>query len=215
MASRQSPVPVVVMDTETTAMAEGFMVLIAARSAKAGATMDEIVTQIKSAIPNAGVLALLESVSYALKGGRLSAAAGKVGSMLNIQPLIRVHANRVSLTGQVRRRSKGIRALIDRVIDNARDDPVHLTVHYAEEESEGQRVLDELVNRTNCVEHYLTRVPVELGVHAGPGALGIAYYIERESSGLMDQISKLGDQARETLLTRFSGNQTQKNDSDI
>ena len=132
LAGRQSPIPVAVVDTETTAMAEGFVVLLAARAAQAGATIDEIVSKAKAAIPHASVYALLESVSYALKGGRLSAAAGKVGTMLNIQPLIRVHGNRVGLVGQVRRRSKGLRAIIDRVADDVRDDPVHLTVHYAE-----------------------------------------------------------------------------------
>ena len=213
LAGRQSQVLVTVVDTETTAMAEGFIVLLAARAAKAGATLDEIVSKAKAAIPHANVYALLESVSFPLKGGRLSAAAGKVGSMLNIQPIIRVHGNRVGLAGQVRRRSKGLRAIIDRVIDDVRDDPVHLTVHYAEDESEGQHVLDELKGRINCIEHYLTRVPVELGVHAGPGALGIAYYVEREDLGLKEQIGKLGDQAKEAIFTRLSGNQSRDKDS--
>jgi DegV family protein with EDD domain len=214
LAGRQSPVPVTVIDTETTAMAEGFIVLLAARAAQAGAAIEEIAARAKAAVPHASVLALLESVAYALKGGRLSAAAGKVGSMLNIQPLVRVYANRVSLVGQVRRRSKGVRAIVDRVMDEVRDDPVHLTVHFAEDESEGQQVLDELKDRTNCVESYLSRVPVELGVHAGPGALGIAYYVERESNGLREQLSKLGDQAKQAILSRLPGNPLRDSNSD-
>jgi DegV family protein with EDD domain len=208
VAGRESPVPVVVVDTETTAMAEGFIVLLAARAAAAGASLAEIVLKAKAAVPNANLIALLESVSYALKGGRLSAAAGKVGSMLNIQPLIRVHDNRVGLIGQVRRRSKGLQALIDKAIDEIRDDPVHLTVHYAEDESEGKHLLDELLTRTNCIEHYLTRVPVELGVHSGPGAIGIGYYVERADLGLREQIGKLGEQAKEAILSRLPGNHT-------
>ena len=194
-------------------MAEGFIVLLAARAAAAGATVDEIVSKAKAAVPHASVYALLESVSHVLKGGRLSAAAGKVGSMLNIQPIVRVHGNRVGLAGQVRRRSKGRSAIIDRVVDDVRDDPVHLTVHYAEDKSEGQHVLDELKSRINCVEDLLTRVPVELGVHAGPGALGIAYYVEREDLGLREQIGKLSDQAKEAILARLSGNQSRNTDS--
>jgi DegV family protein with EDD domain len=181
LAGRQSPAPVTVVDTETTAMAEGFIVVLAARAAKAGATINEIISKARNAIPHVNLYALLESISFPLRGGRLSAAAGRVGSILNIQPLIRVHGNRLGIAGQVRRRSKGLRVIVDRVIDDVRDDPVHLTVHYAEDESEGQHVLDELINRTNCMEHYLTRVPVELGVHAGPGALGVAYYVKREN----------------------------------
>lgn len=213
LAARQIPIPVTVIDTETTAMAEGFLVLLAARAAEAGDTLNEIANKVKAAIPNVSLIALLESVTYALKGGRLSSAAGKIGSMLNIQPLIRVQENRVGIAGQARRRSKGLQGIIDRVVDEVRDDPVRLTVHYAEDKEEGQNVLDELLSRLHCIEHYLTRVPVELGVHSGPGSIGIAYLVERENVGLREQISRLGDQAKQAILSRLPGNQQRDNNT--
>ena len=208
LASQSSPVPVVVLDTETTAMAEGFVVLEAARTAAAGGTLEQVVARAKSVIPNVNLVALLESVSYALKGGRLSMAASRVGSMLNIQPLIRVQGNRVGLMGQARRRSKGLETLVSRTLEDAREDATHLTVHYAEDEEEGRGLLETLKSRLNCVESYLTRVPVELGVHAGPGSIGVAYYVEREAGGLVQQleqqIGRLGAQAREAIRSRRS-----------
>ena len=212
LGAKESPVPVVVLDTETTAMGEGFVALEAARAAADGDALDHVIARAKAAIPYAGVFALLESVSYALKGGRLSSAAGKFGGLLKIQPLLRVHNNRVSLMGQVRRRSKGIEALIEHTVDEAREDPVHLTVHYAEDEEEGRSLLDTLKARLNCVESYLTRVPVELGVHAGPGSLGVAYFIESEHVGLaqqleqhLEQLGRLGTQAKEAIRSRLPG----------
>jgi DegV family protein with EDD domain len=208
LASQSSPIPVVVLDTETTAMAEGFVVLEAARIAAAGGTLEQVVSRAKSVIPHVNLVALLESVSYALKGGRLSIAAGRVGSMLNIQPLIRVQGNRVGLMGQARRRSKGLETLVNRTLEDAREDPTHLTVHYAEDEDEGQGLLQTLKSQLNCVESYLTRVPVELGVHAGPGSIGVAYYVERETPGLVQQleqqIGRIGAQAREAIRSRRS-----------
>jgi DegV family protein with EDD domain len=207
LAAQESPVPVTVIDTATTAMGEGFVVLEAARAASAGAAMDEVVQRALSVVPNVGVLALLESVTYALQGGRLSSAAGKVGSLLRIQPLIHVQSNRVGLIGQARRRSKGLATLIDKMVDQARDDPTHLTVHYAEDREEGQALLEQLKSRLNCVESYLMRVPVELGVHSGPGAIGIAYYVEREGKGLVQQLEqrleRLGSQAKEAIRSRL------------
>ncbi|MCU0519100.1 MAG: DegV family protein [Anaerolineae bacterium] len=212
LGANDSPIPVVVLDTETTAMGEGFVALEAARAASEGGTLDHVIARAKAAIPYAGVVALLESVTYALKGGRLSSAAGKVGSFLKIQPLVRVHDNKVSLIGQARRRSKGIEALIERITDEAKEDPVHLTVHYAEDEQEGHSLLDTLKARLNCIEAYLTRVPVELGVHAGPGSIGVAYHIERENVGLAQQLeqqlehlSRLGNQAKEAIRSRLPG----------
>ncbi|MBN1246405.1 MAG: DegV family protein [Anaerolineae bacterium] len=208
LASEQSPVPVAVLDTETTAMAEGFVVLEAAREAAAGSSLAQVVAKAESVIPNVGLIALLESITYALKGGRLSSAASKVGSLLHIQPLIRVRANRVSLMGQARRRSKGLETLLEQTVAEVRDDPAHITVHFAEDEAEGQQLLDAIRARINCVESYLMRVPVELGVHAGPGSIGVAYYVERETVGLAQQIEQklgqLGSQAKEAIRSRFS-----------
>ncbi len=203
LAQNDSPVPVTVIDTETTAMAEGFVVLEAARAAARGGSLEEIVARARAVIPNVGLIALLESVTYALKGGRLSSAAGRIGSLLHIQPLIRVGANRVSVVGQARRRSKGLETLIDRTISEAREDPIHLTVHYAEDEAEGRSLLESLEAQVNCVESFLTRVPVELGVHSGPGSIGVAYYVEREETGLVQQLERLGTQAKEAIRARL------------
>jgi DegV family protein with EDD domain len=207
LAKQSSPVPVVVLDSETTAMAEGFVVLEAARTAAAGGTLEQVVEKALSIIPNANLVALLESVAYALKGGRLSIAAGRVGSMLNIQPLLRVQGNRVGLMGQVRRRNKGLEILVNRTLDDAGEDATHLTVHYAEDEEEGQGLLQTLKDRLNCVESYLTRVPVELGVHAGPGSIGVGYYVERKASDLAQRLEKtmgrMGTQAKEAVRSRL------------
>jgi DegV family protein with EDD domain len=208
LASQSSSIPVTVLDTETTAMAEGFVVLEAARIAAAGGSVEQVIAKAKSVIPNVNLVALLESVSYALKGGRLSIAAGKMGNMLNIQPLIRVQGNRVGLMGQARRRSKGLETLINKTVEDARHYATHLTVHFAEDEEEGRRLLETLKDQINCVESYLTHVPVELGVHSGPGSIGVAYYVERETVGLVqqleDKMGRLGAQAREVIRSRRS-----------
>lgn len=209
LAAQSCPVPVTIIDTQTTAMAEGFVVIEAARTAANGGTLAQVVEKAKSILPNINLIALLENVSYALKGGRLSSAAGRVGSMLNIQPLIRVQDNRVSLVGQARRRSKGLDTLINKTVDDAKEDPTHVAVHYAEDKEEGSRLLERLKARLNCVESYFTRVPVELGVHAGPGAIGVAYWVERETTSLVQQLEqqlgRLGAQAKEAIRSRLPG----------
>ena len=210
VAGRESPIPVTVVDTQTTAMGEGFVVLEAARLAASGASHDEVVEKAQAASANAGVIALLETVSYAFKGGRLSSAASTVGSLLKICPMIRVQHNRVGLAGQARRRSKGIATVIEKIVDEVEDNPVHLAVHYAEDETEGLYVLEELKKRVHCVETYLLRVPIELGVHAGPGALGVAYYVERQITGISQQLEKLSDYARgakDAILSRVPWSQ--------
>lgn len=205
LASRESPIPVSVIDSETTAMAEGFIALEAAREAATGASLDEVTKKAQAVVPNVGLLALLENITYVLKGGHLGGAVRMVGDLLKIQPLVRVQHNRVGLSGQARRRSKGIRILLEKIAEEAQDDPAHITVHYAEDEAEGYRVLKKLKSRINCIESYLTHVPIELGAHAGPGALGVAYYIERENRDLREHLNHLATYAKGALRSRFPG----------
>ncbi len=208
LAGRESPIPVVVVDSETTGMGEGFLALEAAREAATGAPLEKVVKKTRALLPNVGLAALLESVTYAFKGGRLVGDTVRaVGNFFNIQPLIRVQRNRVSLAGQVRRRSQGVRSLAAKVLEEVRDAPAHLAVHFAEDEEEGRSLLETLRAQINCVESYLTYVPIELGAHAGPGALAVSYYIERETLDLKEQLSRLTEYAKEAIRSRLPGSQ--------
>ncbi len=178
LAAEECPVPVEVIDTETTGMAEGFVVLEAARAALEGLSLSEVVERARATVPRVDLIALLETVGYAVRGGRLASAARLLGNLLNIQPLVRVRDNQVSIVGQVRRRTRGLQQLVERVKRQVQDAPVHLAVHYTEDEAEGRRLLERLEAELTCVETYLVRVPIALGAHAGPGAIGVGYYGE-------------------------------------
>lgn len=216
LAATSSPVPVRVVDTQTTAMAEGFIVLEAAKAAAAGATFDEVVALAESLAPHVEVLALLENVGYAIRGGRLASAARMVGSFLRIQPIVRVAENKVSIVGQVRRRAKGLELLFERVTGRSGENPTHLAVHFADDEQEGRSFLDRLQARLNCVETFLVQVPVALGVHAGPGSIGVAYYVEggmlSPESGALRSLSRLQEQAKGLLENVNLGIGAKKNE---
>ncbi|HNT78518.1 MAG TPA: DegV family protein [Anaerolineae bacterium] len=203
LASRESPIPVVVIDSETTGMAEGFVALEAARAAANGESLEQVASKARAVVPNVGVIALLENVAFVLRGGRLGGAARVVSDFLKIQPMVSVQHNRVSLCGQVRRRSQGLKALTNKILDEVRDAPTHLAVHYAEDETEGRTLLEALKARVNCVEQYLTRVPIELGAHAGPGVIAVAYYVEKETLDLKQQLSRFTEYAKEAIRSRL------------
>jgi DegV family protein with EDD domain len=196
LAAKESPVPITVLDTETTAMGEGFVVLEAARAAQERAPLEEIVAKARTMLPSVGVIALLEDVGYAVRGGRLASAARLLGSVLRIQPLVQVSGNKVGLAGQARRRRSGLEQLKNRILQLAGDAPAHLTVHYAEDRAEGEGLLETLKQQLNCVEAYLTHIPVALGAHAGPGSIGVSYYVEgglqtEERAGIRKRLTSL------------------------
>ncbi len=178
LAGERSPIPVQVIDTGTTAMAEGFVVLEAARAAAESCSLSEVVARARDVVPRVELFALLESVDYVVRGGRLASAARLVNSILKIQPVVGMKDNRLMLLTQSRRRATGLRRLVEKLRARVGERSLHLAVHYSDNEAEGQRLLAALRAQFNCVEAFLTRVPVALGVHAGPGSLGIGYYME-------------------------------------
>jgi fatty acid-binding protein DegV len=56
------------------------------------------------------------------------------------------------------------------------ESPVHVIVNHADEQEEGERLKAEIASRFNCVELYLTEFTPGMGVHAGPGVLGAAFF---------------------------------------
>ncbi len=201
-AATRSDVPVVVVNTGSTAMGEGFVVLEAARAASRGLGLQEVARVASEVASRVGLLALLESIDYAVRGGRLASAARLMGSLLRIQGLVRVQADRVSLVGQARRRRRGRELLVEKIAEMAGTSPVHVAVHYSDNEAEGHRVLTMLKARVKCVEEHLLYVPAALGVHAGPGSIGVGFYVEGEGEllpSLRRRIGRLTAQAREVV----------------
>lgn len=177
-AAELAPYPIEVVDSGTIAMAQGFVVLAAARAAAAGASLVEVVERARAAIPKVDLVAALETLEYAVRGGRLAWAARMVGNLLQVKPLVRVRDNNVSLFGQARSRARAIRQLLDTLAQRVGDASIHIAILHTGAVEEAQRLKEEILARFRCVEVYIEPVTPVLGVHAGPGALGLAYYVE-------------------------------------
>lgn len=175
-ASELAPFPIEVVDSGNIAMAEGFAVLAAARAAHAGASLTEVAQQVRDLVPKIDLVAVLESLEYAVRGGRLASAARLMNSLLKIKPMVRLTNNELGIVGQARTRARAIGRLLDMVADRVENAPLHVAVLYSEAIEEAQRLGDEITARFSCVEVHITQVAPVLGVHAGPGALGLAFY---------------------------------------
>ncbi len=173
-----APYPIEVVDSGTIAMAQGFVVLAAARAAAAGASLAEVVERARAAIPRVDLIAALETLEYAVRGGRLAGAARMLGNLLQVKPLVRVRDNDVGLVGQARSRAKAIQRMMDALSQRVGDAAVHVAILHTGAVEEAQRLKEEILARFRCVEVYIEPVTPVLGVHAGPGALGLAYYVE-------------------------------------
>ncbi|GAI46502.1 unnamed protein product, partial [marine sediment metagenome] len=97
-----------VIDSQWAVMAEGFIVMKAARAAKAGASLDEVIDVTQKTIPRVDFRAAFDTLEYLKRGGRIGKAQAFLGSMLNINPIITLKGGVVEPAGRTRSRAKAI-----------------------------------------------------------------------------------------------------------
>jgi DegV family protein with EDD domain len=166
-------------DSESTAMAMGWQVLAAARAAAQGATLLECKTLVEKARAQSGVLFLLDTLEFLHKGGRIGGASAFFGMAFNIKPILELRDGTIQPADKVRTSTKAQDKLLDIMEKriNGRF-PVHLSALNANAYPEAEALLERARKRFSATEVTETNISVVspvLGVHTGPGALGIAY----------------------------------------
>jgi DegV family protein with EDD domain len=162
-----------VIDSQTVSIALGLVVIQAAKMAKAGLTLKQIVDELGRVIANVHIVMLFDTLKYLAKGGRIGKGKALLGALLNVKPLLTVKDGELVPSGQVRTRSKGTDLLVNFVKNAA--DIEDLAVLYSTTLDEA-RLLVERVSKTWGQERViLARLGPALGVHGGPGVLAVAF----------------------------------------
>ena len=124
-------------------------------------------------LPNIHLLALLDTLKYLQKGGRIGKAKALLGSILNVKPMITLKEGEVVPAGQTRSRSKGIERLFSFVesVSNIED----LVIAYNTTPDEAQTLAERLGSILTKEAVKVIRLGTTLGVHMGPGALAVGF----------------------------------------
>ncbi len=179
MAREQLPdTAVEVLDSRAASSAMGLIAVEAARAASSGADLTRTLDAARSMIPRVRYLAMVDTLYYLARTGRIGKAAAWTGSVLNIKPIVG-HDTSVGVTTPVARprtRVKAVKLLLELMGEMAGDSPLHVIVNHADELEEGRKLQAEIASRFNCAEIYLAEFAPSMGIHAGPGVLGAAFY---------------------------------------
>ena len=168
-----------VIDTKNIALGSGFYSIYAAQLVEKHVSFEEIVKKIENKIENSHIYYSLQTLHYLVKGGRLGRVEGMLGSMLQIKPIISCDKDGIYYTVEkVRGRKQSINKLIDIVQDKIKDKKnYYLTIchGYAQEEADEikERMKSYIDNATIFMEGQISPA---LGVHTGPGLIGIGYF---------------------------------------
>ena len=150
-------------------MWQGLVAIAAAKAAEAGYTLQQVANKAHETIGQLRALALLDTLKYAVKGGRLSNTILAIESRISVKPLITLRDGEVRPAGLARTRSKGI----DRLCGFIRS-ALHvedLAIVYGTTPDDAQTLADYARSLFPNIVSRIARLGPALGVHAGPGAL--------------------------------------------
>ncbi|MBI2918834.1 MAG: DegV family protein [Chloroflexi bacterium] len=171
-----------VLDSQTAAMAQGFVVLEAARNAETG--LEAAMAAARQAMSQVTLVCFLDTLYYLARSGRVPKAAAWAASLLQIKPIIRFRQGSIELVSRSRTRSRAMVRLLELVRREVGDRPVSLAVMHADARPEAEELRRRAQSTLQCVETYLTEFTPVMGSHTGPGLLGLAYHLRGEATGV-------------------------------
>lgn len=162
-----------VLDSGQVSMGLGWAALAAATTASQSATLEGVLHSAQDTLQRVRVYALLNTLEFLSRSGRVSMVQLGLSSLLSIKPMIELRDGIVSSLGRVRTWSRAVKALADQSLRLA---PL-------------ERLAVMHTNRAECAQEFMERLKGSLprlqdalivnattviGAHVGPDALGIA-----------------------------------------
>lgn len=168
---------VVVIDTLLAAIPQGFIVMAAAKKALKGETLSEILQSVKKSIHQCGLAATLGTLEYLARGGRIGKAAFLLGSMVKIKPILTLEEGVVFPIRNVRTEKRALEAIINYVAKKLQGHKNFQVAILEADDAERALVLRDLVlEKLNPAKIIQTEFTPVMGVHTGPGLVGLAYF---------------------------------------
>lgn len=169
-----------VVDSESVCVGERILIQLGLKLRDQGLSAAEIAAELDLQKKHVRVLALLDTLEYLKKGGRISAAVAFAGNLLSIKPVIAIENGEVSLVGKARGSKKGnnlLRELITNCGGINFDKPFALAYSGLSDRLLHKYIEDSSEIWSSHAETLpISTVGCTIGTHAGPGAVAVAFF---------------------------------------
>ncbi|WP_235070350.1 DegV family protein [Turicibacter sp. TJ11] len=167
-----------IFDSQTNCMQMGLMAIEAAKAAKQGASLNELLTLVQTIRDNSRFLFTPETLDYLKKGGRIGNASALLGNILQIKPILTVEQGETTVFTKVRTKKKAILKLIEKLKEDLEGRELGgVVVHHINCAAEGQKLAQQIEDELQTTVIIQSIGPV-IGCHVGPGSIGIAYFVK-------------------------------------
>ena len=180
IAAADYPGTVWVVDTKTVAIGCGILAELAVRLKEEGLSAPEIAVRLEEERENVRVIALLDTLEYLKKGGRISKTVAFAGGLLSIKPVVTIQDGEISILGKARGSKQGNNLLVTEIQKSGGVDfskPLMLGYTGLSDALLEKYVLDSgslWDGHGDCLQS--TAICSVIGTHAGPGAIAVAFF---------------------------------------
>lgn len=166
-----------VIDSKNISMGLGYTVIEAARKLAQNVNFDTLVAHAEKTLSKMKVYFVLETLEYLKKGGRIGKVAGTLGQILNLKPIITVNEDGVYTThAKVRGRKQSINRLYNTIKEHLAKPMNNVAVCHGAAKEEAMELFERIKSVGNVGELLISHVSPVIGVHTGPGTLGVVVY---------------------------------------
>ncbi len=169
-----------VVDSQSASIGAGILTELAVDLSNQGKSAGEISEILKKERENICIVAMVDTLEYLKRGGRISKAVAFAGSMLSIKPIIALINGEIKILGKSRGQKQGNALIISEIekmggIDFSRPFILGYT-------GENDSLLKQFINETESVWKntntplVISQVGSVIGTHAGPGAVAVAFF---------------------------------------
>ncbi len=179
MADEVTDMVIQVMDSKSISMGLGIQVIEAAKAIRGNMSFDKVCQAADSARENSTVHFVLDTLEYLKKGGRIGRVAGTLGEILNVKPIIFVNREGIYETAA---KVRGRRQSLNRLLEMAKERlqvPSVVAICHGAAEKEMQEFAEALKGVANVKEMIVAHVSPVIGVHTGPGTIGIMVHNQK------------------------------------
>ena len=174
-AAQAVGVAVELWDTMTLSGGERFQVLAAARAARAGWSKQAILERLQQLRQSIEVVYTLDTLTYLARGGRIGRVQALAGALLNLKPVIRVEHKdgKYSTVAKARTMQKALVAIVEHLKSEYGDTALWISVVHGQFAEQAQLLSELARQHLNVGRMEMMRISPVLGVHTGPGIVGI------------------------------------------
>ena len=168
-----------VIDSRSVAIGTGILVQYALRRVEEGVPREALVEELEQKKKEVCLVAMLDSLEYLVKGGRLSAAAGFAGGLLNIKPVITIEDGAVVVLGKARGAKKANNLLVELITQNGVEYSMPVLLGYS---GTSDALLQSYIADSSSLwvgkiqRLDIAQICSVIGTHAGPGAVAVAFF---------------------------------------